>query len=90
MVYIKQGLFSVGHRYEVNEMDLWIVVKERYMFLSIFIIIILASLILIFATWKNRSNIPRSLIGLIIVICTLILGFSLVALMFTISFGYNS
>ena len=71
-------------------MDLWVLVKERYMLLSIFAIIILASLILMFATWKNRSNIPRSFVGVIIVLCTLILGLSLVALVFVISFGYNS
>lgn len=71
-------------------MDLWVLFKERYMLLSIFAIIILASLILMFATWKNRSNIPRSLVGVIIVLCTLILGLSLVALIFAISFGYNS
>ena len=71
-------------------MDLWVVVKERYMFLSIFIIIILACLILLFATWKNRSHMPRSLVGVIMVLCPLIIGLSSVALTFVISFGYNS
>lgn len=71
-------------------MDLWVVVKERYMFLSILIIIILASLILVYATWKNRSNMPKSLTGVIIVLCALIIGLSLVALVFAISFGFNS
>ena len=71
-------------------MDLWVVVKERYMLLSIFIMIILASLILVYASWKNRSNIPKSLTVVIIVLCTLLICLSLVALVYAISFGYNS
>lgn len=71
-------------------MDLWVVVKERYMLLSIFIMIIFASLILVYASWKNRSNIPKSLTVVIIVLCTLLICLSLVALVYAISFGYNS
>lgn len=71
-------------------MDLWVVVKERYMLLSIFIMIILASLILVYASWKNRYNIPKSLTVVIIVLCTLLISLSLVAMVYAISFGYNS
>lgn len=71
-------------------MDLWVIVKERYLFLSIFIIIILASLILVSATWKSRSNMPKGLTGVIIVLGTLLIGLSLVALFLSVSFGYNS
>lgn len=71
-------------------MDLWDVVKERYMLLSIFIMILLASLILVYASWKNRSVMPKSLTAVIIVLCTLLIGLSLVALVFAVSFGYNS
>lgn len=71
-------------------MDLWTVVQERYLFLSIFVIIILASLILVSATWRSRSDMPKSLIGVIIVLGTLLIGLSLGALVFSVSFGYNS
>ncbi|MCG7334879.1 hypothetical protein MHZ95_06290 [Sporosarcina sp. ACRSM] len=71
-------------------MDLWAVVQERYLFLSIFVIIILASLILVYASWKSRSNMPKGLIGVIIVLCTILIGLSLGALVFSVSFGYNS
>ena len=71
-------------------MDLWVVIKERYMLLSIFIIIILMSVILVYATWRNRSSLPKSLTGVIIVLCSLIIVLSLVALVFAVSFGYNS
>ncbi|MFC5589475.1 hypothetical protein ACFPRA_11285 [Sporosarcina soli] len=71
-------------------MDLWVIVKERYLFLSIFIIIILASLILVSATWRSRSNMPKGLTGVIIVLGTLLIGLSLVALFLSVSFGYNS
>ena len=71
-------------------MDLWAVVQERYLFLSIFVIIILASLILVSATWKSRSDMPKGLTGVIIVLGTLLIGLSLGALVFSVSFGYNS
>ncbi len=71
-------------------MDLWLIVKERYMLLSVLLIITIISLLLLCAIWKNRSEIPRSLIVLIILICIVIIVLSILALMFSISFGYNS
>lgn len=71
-------------------MDLWYVIKERYILLSILMIILLASLILMFTTWKNRSSMPKSLVGMVIVLSVFIFGLSLAALIFAISFGYNS
>lgn len=71
-------------------MDLWAVIKERYMLLSIFILIIVASLILVYATWRNRSVMPKVLTGFIFVLCTILIVISLAALVFAVSFGYNS
>lgn len=71
-------------------MDLWAVIKERYMLLSIFILIIVASLILVYATWRNRSVMPKVLTGFIFVLCTILIVISLAALVFSFSFGYNS
>ncbi|MEI3605756.1 hypothetical protein SPD48_08625 [Pseudogracilibacillus sp. SE30717A] len=71
-------------------MDLFMIMKERYMFLAIIIIIIFMSLLLIFTTWKRRSNIPKSLLIFITSICTILIISSLFALVFTVSFGYNS
>ena len=71
-------------------MDLWFVLKERYVLLSIFLIIIFVNLFLLLAIWKKRSDMPKSLIVLIIIICTIIIILSIFALVFAVSFGYNS
>ena len=42
-------------------MNLWFMIKERYVLLSIFLIIMFVSLFLLIAIWKNRSNMPKSL-----------------------------
>ncbi|PID03278.1 hypothetical protein CSV67_04565 [Sporosarcina sp. P2] len=71
-------------------MDVWFVMKERYMLLSIFLIIIVASLFLLIAIWKNRSDMPKSLTLIITIICAVIIALSIFAWVFAVSFGYNS
>ncbi|MDW0110594.1 hypothetical protein [Sporosarcina aquimarina] len=71
-------------------MDLWFIIKERYMLLSVLLIITFVSLFLLLAIWKNRSEVPRSLTVIITVICMGIIILSLLALVFAISFGYNT
>ena len=73
-----------------DKMDLWFVIKERYVLLSILLIILLVSLFLLLAIWKNRSDIPKSLIAIITTICTIIIVLAILALLFVVSFGYNS
>lgn len=74
----------------VSYMDLWFIIKERYMLLSVLLIITIVSLFLLLAIWKNRSEVPKSLTVIITVICMGIIILSLLALVFAISFGYNS
>ena len=71
-------------------MDLWIIIKQRYLLISIFILIILASLFLLISVWKNRFNIPKTLTIITVIICLLLIILSLFSLVFVISFGYNS
>jgi len=69
---------------------LWFMIQERFVFVSIFMIIILASFFLLMATWKSRVNIPKSLTATIIIISTILISSALFALIFSLSFGYNS
>jgi len=71
-------------------MDLWIIIKERYVFISIFIIILLLSFFFLVSIWKNRFNIPKTLTSLTIIFCVFLIILSLFLLIFIISFGYNS
>lgn len=71
-------------------MELWTLIKERSLFLSIFLILVLLSVFLLVATWKNRSNIPKRLSLIITLVCTFFIVVSLFAMLFIISFGYNS
>lgn len=71
-------------------MDLWIIIKERYVFISIFIIILLLSFFFLVSIWKNRFNIPKTLTLLTIIFCVFLIILSLFLLIFIISFGYNS
>ena len=71
-------------------MDFWFMIKERYVLLSFFIIFILVSLFLLLSTWKKRSDMPKSLTAIITIICAIIIVLSMFALVFAVSFGYNS
>ncbi len=63
-------------------MDLWIIIKQRYVLISIFIIIILSILFLLGCIWKSRFNIPKTLTVLTIVICGFLIILSLLSLIF--------
>ena len=71
-------------------MDLWFMIKERSAFLSFFLVIILLSIFLLVAAWKNRTNTPKSLTTIITLISTIFIVTSLIAMISVISFGYNS
>ena len=71
-------------------MELWFMIKERLPFLSFFILFILLSVILLVATWKKRTHIPKTLIAIISVVSSIFIVASLIAMVFIISFGYNS
>jgi hypothetical protein len=75
---------------EVNKMDLWFIIKERYVLLSIILIIIFISLFFLIVTWKKHSNVPKGLLVVITTICFVIILLSILALAFAVSFGYNS
>lgn len=70
-------------------MDLLFMIKERYMFLSVFLIIICVSLFLLLAIWKNHFKIPKILTMLTVIICTFIIVLSILGMIFAVTFGYN-
>jgi len=70
-------------------MDLLCIAKERYIFISIFTIMILLSLLMLFAIWKNRFYLSKRLLALVTVISMIIIVLSIIALLFILSFGYN-
>ncbi|WP_147300784.1 hypothetical protein [Sporosarcina sp. BI001-red] len=71
-------------------MDLWLMMKDRSMVLSFFIIFILLSLFLLVAARKKRSEMPKTLTVLITVVGTIIIVLSLCAIVIAGTFGYNS
>lgn len=73
-----------------DKMDLWMVMKERSMFLSIFTLMVLMSLILLFSVWKNRAQLPKILLIAICILGSVIIIFALIGFVFTMNFGYNA
>lgn len=71
-------------------MDFWFLLKERYVFVSIIVILFLVSLFLLLAVWKNRSRLAKVLLTMVTIVSILTVVFSLYAFIFVISFGYNS
>jgi len=71
-------------------MGIWFTLQDRYLFLVIFTLIIFANIVLLYATWKSRSSIPKGLAVLIHILCFLIIVISLVTFIFILSYGYNS
>lgn len=71
-------------------MDLWMIMRERYLLLSLLTIIILASLFLLRGVWKNRSRLPKMLTVTTIFLYVLLIIISLFSLVFIVSFGVNS
>ncbi len=71
-------------------MDFWIMIQERFVILAVFTAVILVSLFLWFSVWKNRADLSKSLVAVVIGLCVLMLILALMAFIFTISFGYNA
>lgn len=71
-------------------MGMWVSLQDRYLFLIIFIFIIFVNIVLLYATWKSRSTISKSLTVLVYALCLLIMVLSFFALIFILSFGFNS
>lgn len=71
-------------------MDLWFVIKERYQLLSVLIIVLLVNGLLLFAVWKNRPNLPRKFIALVMMLCLVIIALVVIALGLALSIGYNA
>lgn len=71
-------------------MDIWFIIKERFAVLLIFFVFIIMSFLLLVATLKNRTHIPKALLAIIITICTGFIILSIIAAVFVISFGYNA
>lgn len=84
------GFLSLLFIFEIQDMDIWAVIKERSSFLIFFMILILLSIFLLVATWKSRTNTPKPLTIIITSICVVFIGASLYAMTFIISFGSNS
>ncbi len=71
-------------------MDIWMMVKERYMIVSFFVLLFLFSLFLLVALWKIRRNIPiilKILFSVIILVLTIGLLYMII---FSLFFGCNS
>lgn len=75
---------------ESAEMGIWVTLQDRYIFILIFSLIILANIILLYALKKSRSEIPQTLTLLIHILCGLIIIVCLFAIAFVFSFGYNA
>lgn len=71
-------------------MGIWITLQDRYVFIAVFTFLILANIVLLYAAWKSRANIPKGLAILIYIFCLFIIVISLAMFIFTLSFGYNS
>lgn len=72
------------------KMGLLEVLNQRVGIVSFCGILIILSLFLILAIWKNRFNISKTLIVVTTTICTSLLLLSVFLLIFSISFGFNS
>lgn len=71
-------------------MDIWVKLQDRYVFVAIFILMILANAVLLYATWRSRAKLAKGLTVLIYILSILIMIASLFMLIFTLSFGFNS
>lgn len=65
-------------------------IQERFMILAVFAVTMLVSLFLLFSVWKNRTYLSKSLTVVVIGLGVIILILSLMAFIFTLSFGYNA
>ena len=71
-------------------MDLFILIKEHFALLVVFIAIISGSLLLLFVTWKRRANLPKVLSMAITTICIVLVIAGLYGMIFLLFFGYNA
>lgn len=71
-------------------MDVWWMIQERYILLSVLLMIILVNLLLLLATWKKQADLPKSLTVIITAICLIMMILSILTLVFIVSFGYNT
>ncbi len=71
-------------------MDIFILIKERFPLLVVFIAIILASLLLLFVTWKRRAYLPKVLSLAITTLSLVLIIAGLYGMIFLLFFGYNS
>lgn len=71
-------------------MDLWIMIQERFVILAVFTAVMLVSLFLWFSVWKNRADLSKSLVAVVIGLCVVMLILAIMAFIFTFSFGYNA
>ena len=71
-------------------MDLWVMIKERYALLFIFVIIIFVSLILLLAIWKTRFETSKCQNLMRAIICPIMIVLSISGLVIAVSFGYHA
>lgn len=71
-------------------MDFWVMVRENAMFLVLFGVVLLTSILLFVATWKGRASLPKGLVGVLTGISGLFVLASLTGIVFLLSMGYNS
>ena len=84
------GFISLLFIGELQEMSIWTIIRERLAFLLFFVVVIGVACSLLLATWKGRSKNPKALTIVTTVLCILIIGASVFAIIGIISFGYNS
>ena len=73
-----------------NILNIWMMVQERFIHISVFSVILIASLLLLWTTWKNRQTLPKALTLFSSMICFVLVLISMYALIFVVSFGYNA
>lgn len=71
-------------------MGIWVTLQERYIFVAIFLFMLLANAVLLYAAWKSRDKLLKALTVLIYIFCLLIIVISIFMLIFILSFGFNA
>lgn len=71
-------------------MDLFIILQERALLLSVLLFITVLSSLLLTAMWKSRNVLPRKLAGTIVVMNMMIMLCTFTGIVFTLTFGYNA
>lgn len=71
-------------------MDLFIILQERALLLSVLLFITALSSLLLMAMWKSRNVLPRKLAGTIVVMNMMIMLCTFTGIIFTLTFGYNA